>query len=57
MESSVHVGRETTSLESELRIALGNDWEHAVFTQQDDPSVAEGLEARQAACISEEWYG
>ena len=36
----------------ELKRTLGS-----VFTQQDDPGVAEGLEARQAACISEERYG
>lgn len=53
MESSVHVGRETTGLESELRIAserdLGARWGAEadarlnLHFRQDDPGVAEGL--------------
>lgn len=41
MESSIHVGRETTSLESELRIASESTLD-SVFTQQDDPGRCGG---------------
>jgi hypothetical protein len=52
VESSVHVGRETTGLESELRVASESEWGVrwgaemdawlGLNFEQDNPGVAEG---------------